>query len=130
MDGNYISGNRDGRSHFDSSSPLFYNVTEKVLKEDIYYLAFLYEVMNKEKTLNEMDSLKDNRDFSNLDKRFVYHRFNKGHNHNARLLNQTEDNASFNETIESEIELFPVSVPSVDNKEVSLIQAPAHFKTN
>jgi len=30
--------------------------------------------------------LKDNRDFSNLDSRFVYHRFNKGHNHHQRLL--------------------------------------------
>ena len=81
MDGSYISGNPDGKSHFDSSSPLFYNVTEKVLKEDIYYLAFFYEVMNKEKTLNEMNSLKNKRDFSCLDNRFVYHRFKKGHNH-------------------------------------------------
>ena len=87
MDGNYISGNPNGKSHFDSSSPLFYNVPEKVLKEDIYYLAFFYEVMNREKILNEMNTLKDNRDFSNLDNRFVYHRFNKGHQHHFRLLN-------------------------------------------
>ena len=105
-------------------------MTEKVLKEDIYYLAFLYEVMNKEKTLNEMNLLKGNRDFSNLDKRFVYHRFNKGHNHNFRLLNQTEDNAYHNETIESEIGTVTISVPSVDNQEDSLIQAPTHIKTN
>jgi hypothetical protein len=77
-----------------------------------------------------MNSLKDNRDFSNLDKRFVYHRFNKGHNHNARLLNQTEDNAYHNETIESEIGTVTISVPSVDNQEDSLIQAPTHIKTN
>jgi hypothetical protein len=81
MDGNFITGNADGKSRFDSSSPLFYNVTEKVLKEDIYYIAFYYEVMNKEKTLNEQNMLKDNRDFLNLDSRFKYHRFNKGHNH-------------------------------------------------
>jgi hypothetical protein len=81
LDGNYVSGNPDGKSHFDSSSPLYYNVTEKVLKEDIYYLAFFYEVMNIEKSLNEINMLKNNRDFTNLDNRFVYHRFNKGHNH-------------------------------------------------
>ena len=81
MDGNYITGNPDGKSRFDSSSPLFYNVTEKVLKEDIYYIAFYYEVMNKEKTLNEQNMLKDNRDFLNLDSRFKYHRFNKAHKH-------------------------------------------------
>lgn len=81
MDGNYVSGNSEGRSHFDSQDPLYYNVTEKVLKEDIYYLAFYYEVMSKSKTINEIGMLKDNRDFFSLDNRFKYHRFNKGHNH-------------------------------------------------
>ena len=47
INGPEVSGNNDGKSTFGEKDQMTYNHTEKIMKEGVYYVSFLYEIMDQ-----------------------------------------------------------------------------------